>query len=172
MTRNRTKEIAEALMQLQPRYSLLTLLVLTVLVAGGVKLWYGPHHAVERTMHNQEIEYAYTRDWRGNKIVSGPRILRWVAEDGTPEQIEVNYLRAGLDLHATKVILASKALQEFSKPLIHYFEAQIEIPMTTPEQEEFDRTMAAEVADLQRRGLTQNPLYFSNLSGRPGDLRE
>ncbi len=30
-------------MSLRPRYSLLTLLVLTALVAGGVKLWYGPH---------------------------------------------------------------------------------------------------------------------------------
>jgi hypothetical protein len=33
-------------MSLRPRYSLLTLLVLTALVAGGVKLWYGPHRVV------------------------------------------------------------------------------------------------------------------------------
>src|SRR4051812_23116133 len=30
-------------MSLRPRYSLLTLLVLTAFVAGGVKLWRGPH---------------------------------------------------------------------------------------------------------------------------------
>ncbi len=30
-------------MSLRPRYSLLTLLILTALVAGGVKLWHGPH---------------------------------------------------------------------------------------------------------------------------------
>ena len=33
-------------MRFRPRYSLLTLLVLTALVAGGVKLWRGPHHVV------------------------------------------------------------------------------------------------------------------------------
>jgi hypothetical protein len=33
-------------MSLRPRYSLLTLLILTALVAGGVKLWYGPHRVV------------------------------------------------------------------------------------------------------------------------------
>jgi hypothetical protein len=32
-----------ALMILRFRYSLLTLLVLTALVAGGVKLWHGPN---------------------------------------------------------------------------------------------------------------------------------
>ena len=34
-------------MSLRPRYSLLTLLILTALIAGGVKLWYGPHHTIE-----------------------------------------------------------------------------------------------------------------------------
>src|SRR5687768_6371264 len=33
-------------MKIRPRYSLLTLLVLTALVACGVKLWRGPHHAI------------------------------------------------------------------------------------------------------------------------------
>ena len=33
-------------MSLRPRYSLLTLLILTAIVAGGVKLWRGPHHVV------------------------------------------------------------------------------------------------------------------------------
>jgi hypothetical protein len=33
-------------MSLRPRYSLLTLLILTALVAGGVKLWYGSHRVV------------------------------------------------------------------------------------------------------------------------------
>jgi hypothetical protein len=33
-------------MSLRPRYSLLTLLVLTALLAGGVKLWRGPHRVV------------------------------------------------------------------------------------------------------------------------------
>jgi hypothetical protein len=33
-------------MKLKPRYSLLTLLIVTALVAGGLKLWRGPFHAV------------------------------------------------------------------------------------------------------------------------------
>ena len=33
-------------MSLRPRYSLLTLLVVTALVAGGVKLWFGPHRVI------------------------------------------------------------------------------------------------------------------------------
>src|SRR5215218_1421758 len=46
-------------MSLRPRYSLLTLLVLTALVAGGVKLWRGPHHVVvsgdTRTAEEQKM---------------------------------------------------------------------------------------------------------------------
>ena len=59
------------------RYSLLTLLVLTALVAGGVKLWYGPHHVVERVEKEQmEKEYTYFLDWRGNKILHGLYVTR------------------------------------------------------------------------------------------------
>jgi hypothetical protein len=63
-------------MSLHPRYSLLTLLVLTALVAGGVKLWYGPHHVVERKEPFQEFEYTFTRDWQGKKSLHGFCICR------------------------------------------------------------------------------------------------
>ncbi len=50
-------------MSLRPRYSLLTLLVLTALVAGGVKLWYGPNHVVEQIKNDVETEYTSTQYW-------------------------------------------------------------------------------------------------------------
>ncbi len=40
-------------MSLRPRYSLLTLLLITVVVAGGIKLWRGPHRQI-LTMTNKE----------------------------------------------------------------------------------------------------------------------
>jgi hypothetical protein len=49
-------------MKLRPRYSLLTLLVLTALVAGGVKLWHGPHSfalSVPPTAKEQVLLGAY-----------------------------------------------------------------------------------------------------------------
>lgn len=48
-------------MRLRPRYSLLTLLILTALVAGGVKYWRGPHRAV---MSNPStVEESLLREW-------------------------------------------------------------------------------------------------------------
>ncbi len=66
----------EPTMSLRPRYSLLTLLVLTALVAGGVKLWYGPHHVTEPTKLGEEEEYTYTNDWQGNRVIQGTKIVR------------------------------------------------------------------------------------------------
>ena len=71
------------------RYSLLTLLVLTALIAGGVKLWYGPHRVVisnPPTLEEQEIlnshplingffripsarlEYGYYSSWNAKQV--------------------------------------------------------------------------------------------------------
>jgi hypothetical protein len=86
-------------MSLRPRYSLLTLLVLTALVAGGVKLWYGPHHVVERRSPSKEFEYSYTRDLHGNKIVHGPCIIRAFASDGQMLATKVVFFRHGQIIH-------------------------------------------------------------------------
>ncbi len=83
-------------MSLRPRYSLLTLLILTALVAGGVKLWHGPHHVIERPTPLKEDEYTYTRDWHGKRIIQGPRILRSKTEQGKIEYVDVRYYRSGL----------------------------------------------------------------------------
>jgi hypothetical protein len=45
-------------MSLRPRYSLLTLLLLTVAIAVGIKLWRGPHRVVTRLPFSQaEVDY-------------------------------------------------------------------------------------------------------------------
>jgi hypothetical protein len=83
-------------MRLRPRYSLLTLLVLTALVAGGVKLWYGPRHVVERPFRDVEEEYSFTRDWDGNKTIHGLWI-RWTYHvEGTLQSVQIKYYRRGL----------------------------------------------------------------------------
>jgi hypothetical protein len=82
-------------MSLRPRYSLLTLLVLTALIAGGVKWWYGPHRVVEWVPENAEYEYTYTRNWRGEKILHGPRIERVSSKAGILGLVEVTYYRDG-----------------------------------------------------------------------------
>jgi hypothetical protein len=82
------------MMPLRPRYSLLTLLVLTALIAGGVKLWYGPHRVVERVSSDHEREYTYTRDWRGNKIIDGVMVERHYRE-GILTSVGFDYFRQG-----------------------------------------------------------------------------
>jgi hypothetical protein len=67
-------------MRFRFRYSLLTLLILTALVAGGVKLWYGPHHVVERLRPDVEIEYSYTRNWDGSRMIHGIHVQREFVE--------------------------------------------------------------------------------------------
>jgi hypothetical protein len=82
-------------MSLRPRYSLLTLLVLTAFVAGGVKLWYGPHHVVEQIEPHEEQEYTYTRNWRGQKIIHGPFVTRTHQRDGSLDTVTISFLRDG-----------------------------------------------------------------------------
>jgi hypothetical protein len=81
-------------MSLSARYSLLTLLVLLALIAGGVKFWFGPHRVVERTKADEELEYTYTRDWRGNKTIDGPYVTRSNLNQKYPT-IDIAYYRQG-----------------------------------------------------------------------------
>ncbi len=83
-------------MSLRPRYSLLTLLVLTALVAGGVKLWRGPHRVVERNAKGDEEEYTYTRNWQGSRIIQGIKVERTCLDDGIFHLIEIQYYENGI----------------------------------------------------------------------------
>ena len=81
-------------MSLRPRYSLLTLLVLTALVSGGVKLWYGPHHGVMRHESQgliYENEGDFTREWDGRKLGIGTSTMRVYSLDGTLQHKSVSY---------------------------------------------------------------------------------
>ena len=85
-------------MRFQLRYGLLTLLVVMAVVAAGAKLWYGPHHVVERISYKEELEYTFNRDLNGNRIIHGVHIRRLRAEKTDPrERVELSYFRHGLD---------------------------------------------------------------------------
>ncbi len=76
-------------MRLRPRYSLLTLLILTALVAGGVKLWRGPHRHVHRETladwpgDELEVQYDYVLNWKFNEQKQGVHLIRvWESRFG------------------------------------------------------------------------------------------
>ena len=61
-----------------------------------MKLWRGPQHVVEHPAPNVDVEYKFTRDWRGNKIIHGPHVIRIF--DGNAEHldwVEIGYYRQG-----------------------------------------------------------------------------
>ncbi len=84
-------------MSLRPRYSLLTLLVLTALspCAGGVKLWYGPHHVVLHdppSVEEQEMLTHFLRvasSQRRQSVCRTPVRIHLRAALGTREYLHV-----------------------------------------------------------------------------------
>jgi hypothetical protein len=129
-------------MSLRPRYSLLTLLVLTALVAGGVKLWYGPHHVVERPSPVKEDEYTYTRDWQGNRIIQGPRILRSKTKQGKNEYVDVRYYRSGERMDWVYRIV--NYLEQKPRLIIPFTNEEFINPLTTEEQLECQKLLERE----------------------------
>src|SRR6218665_1102059 len=88
------------------QFSLLGLLLLTAAIAVGVKLWHGPHHVVDRSAAKFEDEYTYTRDWTGLKIVSGPRVLRYLGKRDHIERVTLHVYRQGELLPYKQMIYA------------------------------------------------------------------
>jgi hypothetical protein len=128
-------------LSLRPRYSLLTLLVLTALVAGGVKLWYGPHHVVERSSPEVEDKYTFTRDWRGNRIIQGPRIIRDYRAEGLAH-VEIRYYRQGEEL---QWIYTCTVVPEESRLDIPAFHGSYhECPLEQNEIDEFQEAIRIE----------------------------
>jgi len=142
-------------MSLRPRYSLLTLLVLTALVAGGMKLWYGPHHVVERPEPGVEVEYTYTRDWRGNKIIQGPRI--WRKPEANRLEIAIDYYRGGSEVNHRQYLNAYFQKQQFFSFLgtLSPFSDEELQPLQPEEMREFQAAIDQEVAMLRQRGFRQ-----------------
>jgi hypothetical protein len=148
-------------MSLLPRYSLLTLLVLTALVAGGVKLWYGPHHVVEQTKEKNEVEYTYTRDWHGERIIQGPHILRITKPNKL--EISVEYYRSGVIVDHVYYING-----DFREQKIHHgrgtmnpFGDEELQPLQPEELREFEAAIEREFEPLRQRGLKQLPPLHS-----------
>lgn len=143
-------------MSFRPRYSLLTLLVVTVLIAGGVKLWRGPHHVVERPTANLEDEYTYTRDWRGNKIVHGPRIKRSIRKDGSIHQIQIQYYLHG---QATEHKQTIHALSQIEK--LHAYNYRPKPPALPDfEQELFEQVTTQEADKIRASGFRPGFEHF------------
>ena len=135
-------------MSLRPRYSLLTLLLLTALIAGGVKLWYGPHHVVE-SVANGELEYSYTRDWRGNRIVQGPRISRSYNQ-GQLVSLQLTYYRQGQDsgwIYNGMINHASCYAYYVDSP-------DKDCPLSAPELADFRQARDAELQKILAAGMT------------------
>jgi hypothetical protein len=117
-------------MRLRPRYSLLTLLILTALVAGGVKLWYGPHHVIERPSSTVELEYSYDRDWRGNKVIDGP----YVSRDRIKQypQLIISLYRQGVWVNWTYTCVPVENEESLPEPM-----KQTDSPLTPQEWQVF-----------------------------------
>ncbi len=137
-------------MSLRPRYSLLMLLILTALVAGGVKLWYGPHHVVERPKPEVEVEYTYTRDWQGNIIIHGPHIERRHDSAGSLESVKVHYYIKGVKTDHKQVILVLSGMEVGSSA--EYGGSE---PLALPpaDNADFQATIKQEMDQIKNRGL-------------------
>jgi hypothetical protein len=104
-------------MTLRPCFSLLTLMLLTAAVAGGVKLWRGPHQYQWRgdwaLCENFQLESAgeYLRGWGFKKINQGVQVYRLY--QGGPEQDQptwciIQMYRAGERIAPYRVIRSAK----------------------------------------------------------------
>jgi len=152
-------------MRFRPRYSLLTLLVLTALVAGAVKLWYGPHHVVQRTAEDEEAEYTYTHDWRGGRIIQGPIINRKYFA-GQLGRVEVKYFRQGklLDWH---YYCLSNLDADFIEP---FPSTAFDSPLTSEEQVEFRATVErVKIKREPSQAIFVEESYFPELPLLPKD---
>jgi hypothetical protein len=150
--RKTTSTQIEIPLSLRPRYSLLTLLVVTALVAGGVKAWFGPWRVLERPTANVEIEYTYTRDWRFNKIIQGPRVTRIDSQLGEQRQINLAYYRHGNDIQQYRFVLVHDAPKKYY--LGQGVAGRETLPLTTEERDEYDRALQRECEHLHTQGFS------------------
>ncbi|MGC4001964.1 MAG: hypothetical protein QM811_01970 [Pirellulales bacterium] len=91
------------------QFSLLGFLVLVAAIEVGVKVWHGPHHVIERPSQNLEDEFTYYREWDGNKIVDGPRVLRYLTPNGVPQVTHIFFYRQGMKTgHVTELATLSQ----------------------------------------------------------------
>ncbi len=139
----------------RPRYSLLALLLFTAFVAGGVKLWRGPHHVVDRSNSQMEDEYTYYRDWDGTKIVDGVRVRRYFVANNT-ESAYLDYYRDGERLPLLFWITKQNQQSKLAYRIIPRI-----IPGLMPHEEESLRVAMLQVLEeIQRDGAFPNLTLF------------
>jgi hypothetical protein len=141
-------------MFLRPRYSLLALFLLTALVAGGVKFWYGPHHVVERPSPHLEDEFTFTRDWRGDKIVHGPRVLRYYLPEESLDRVQLHYYLQGVKTDHEKELVVIDELDQWHKTVLGSKLSPLPPADETLFQEAIDREVARIEALGFRAGMT------------------
>jgi hypothetical protein len=139
-------------------YSLLTLLVLTALVAGGTKFWFGPRSVVEQTSANIEEEYTFTRDWHGTLTLHGPFIRRIFKPDTrTLQSVTIDFYRSGL-----KREWAYAFFSELDEMAISVwppdFSAQPEL--TAEEQNAWKSAIELEREELIAQGYRHNGMWM------------
>ncbi len=143
-------------MSIRPRYSLLALLIFTALVAGGVKLWRGPHHVVDRSNLMYEDEHTYYKDWSGKKRIDGIRIIRY----GNLEDSQVIILtiyRDGQELDLWRTIATGIYNRNATMDYI------LEIQLRTDEKEDLNAVTSQEVKRIEALGLEPVIRDTSNL---------
>jgi hypothetical protein len=147
-------------MTIFPRYSLLTLLLLTAGIAGGLKIWHGPHQVVERVTSASEIEFTYTRDWRGHKIVDGPVLQRRFEKDKLVFFV-VSYCRRGVDLPW----VYGCYVRQHASPYRTSFRLDSHCPFTAEERRAFDQARAAELERVAAEGARIEAQYEGDYHG-------
>lgn len=143
-------------MTFRPRYSLLAFLLFTAFIAGGLKLWRGPHHVVDRSNPQMEDEYTYYRYWDGTKIVDGVRVRR----HGQADRIEMafyNFYRNGERLPEVSYILSrtEKQIQVSSN------EIPAAIPGLSPAE---DLQLRAEISEDMKKIRSAGDYYLFSQS--------
>ena len=134
-------------MSLRPRYSLLTLLVLMALAAGGIKLWRGPHWASEWRTPTRQIEYGYTNSLQGQRIAEGLRIERiYHQQDERLEQVAVSFYRAGQ--------LVPRSLYVLSADFDLHDVIPSAVDLSNIEDAEVRRAVEQEMQNFTTRGIT------------------
>ncbi len=146
-------------MRFRPRYSLLTLLLLTALVAGGVKLWYGPHHVIDRDQESYVKEYTFTRDWSGNRIIHGPQTIRYEKSPQWPVKIVVFYYRHGVDTYQRRDIVIDASAKKYGV-IFGLLTYKNRIELTAEEREEFVRAVQQEIERLRAQGYHEDEDYL------------
>jgi len=147
-------------MTIFPRYSLLTLLLLTAGIAGGLKLWHGPHQMIERVTPTSEIEFTYTRDWRGHKIVDGPVVQRRFEEDKLVFFV-VSYCRRGVELPW----VSGCYVRQHAAPYLASYQLPTLCPFTAEERRAFDQARAVELERVAAEGVRIEAEYEGDYHG-------